>query len=191
MHEAIHLLTAGPYRPHCRKGVSSNLYLCYPWFHALVGNDPLSLRGLDALPASCPPSLELANFYRPAYDSLFLEIANPHPSAKWYTKLLAARNTLYAYWIANPKTHTQCGTHIPTLLCNVLGIMDIRFLPLKPKANYSRLTRPLPIEVAEILTRPAIEPHDARLSDVYNFIAAEVLGLTAPLLSHRLDLVNC
>ena len=56
--------------------------------------------------------------------------------------------------------------------------MDIRFVPLRSKASYSRLTRPLPIEVAGILTRPAIKLHDARLSDVYNFIAVQVLGLT-------------
>ena len=74
------------------------------------------------------------------HDSLFLEIANPRPSVKWYTKLLAVRNTFYAHCIANPKTHTQCGTHIITLLCNVLGILDLRFLSLKSKKDCNRLT---------------------------------------------------
>ena len=56
--------------------------------------------------------------------------------------------------------------------------MDLRFLSLKSKAHFNRLTRPLPIDVAGILTRPAIKLHDAKLSDADNFIAVQVLGLT-------------
>ena len=48
--------------------------------HTLVGNEPLSLRGLGTLPATCAPSLELAISYRPvttAYSSESLTSSHP------------------------------------------------------------------------------------------------------------------
>ena len=141
----------------------------------LLGTSHSASRAWTRYLQRVPPAWNLQSSTGLLYDSLFLEVANSQPSVEWYTKLLAARNTLYVNWIANLKTHTQCGTHIITLLCNVLGIMDLRFLSLKTRANYNRLTRPLPIEVPEILTRPPIKLHIGRLPDVYNFIAVQVL----------------
>lgn len=104
------------------------------------------------------------------YDSLFLELVQATPSVEWYILLLAARNTMYAHWLVHPNSHTQCGSHIISLICNVLGVLDLKFLSLNCKSTHTNLTRPLSIGAAELMTRPETVLHDARLPGVITFI---------------------
>ena len=60
------------------------------------------------------------------YDDIFLALTHASPSIPWYTHLLGLRDSLYAHWIANPKTHTRCCTTIIIILCNALAIVEIR-----------------------------------------------------------------
>ena len=75
------------------------------------------------------------------------------PTPSFYAQLLAARDSLYEHWLANPKAHTQCGTLIINILCNVIGVLDLRFLALYG-LKCDNIFKPLPIAFKEVITRP-------------------------------------
>ena len=75
------------------------------------------------------------------YDDTFLALTHPSPSIQWYTQLLAVRDSLYSPWINNPRTHTRLCTLIVVLLCNIPGIIDLRFLSLGDGASRKKTTQ--------------------------------------------------
>ena len=68
-------------------------------------------------------------------DNTFLQLSLPQPDREWYTKLLAARDTLFEFWISFPKVHTSTSTTILILLCNTLAMLDIRNLAIRDAAG--------------------------------------------------------
>ena len=48
------------------------------------------------------------------YDDLFFALALEAPCEKWYTKMLAVRDSMYRHWISNPRTHSKLSTHAHT-----------------------------------------------------------------------------
>ena len=70
-------------------------------------------------------------FYGMLLDDLFTALARPQPSTIWYTRLLAARDSLFQPWIAHPREHTRATTLMTLALSNILAVLDIRFLALQ------------------------------------------------------------
>ena len=131
--------------------------------------------------SNLPPAWNLHTPTCLIYDILYLELCHPTPSITWYTTLLAARNVIFTHLITSTKTHTQHAAYILTILCNNLGTLDLRFLCLLNKKRFAKLARPLPIEIAEVISRPAKPLHLSRLHDVVNFIGVQILSVTGSL----------
>ena len=64
------------------------------------------------------------------FDYLFISIAKPSPSEDWYCRVLAARDTIFGHWISHPKSHSCPATLTLTLLCNIVGMLDLRLSSL-------------------------------------------------------------
>ena len=62
------------------------------------------------------------------YDDLSLALAQPTPSPHWYTRLLAARDTIHSHWRRTPRGHTRITTAFLIALSNILSVLDLRFL---------------------------------------------------------------
>ena len=61
------------------------------------------------------------------YDDLSLALARTSPSPHWYTRLLAARDTLHSHWCRTPRSRTRVTTTTLITLSNVLSALDLRF----------------------------------------------------------------
>ena len=128
-------------------------------------------------------------FYGMLLDDLFTAIARPQPSTIWYIRILAARDSLFQAWIANPRQHTRATTLMTLALSNILAVLDIRFLALQGgrKTKWSRnLSKGLAVEWGELLTRPNFALHDRRYPEAINFIRTQASAITGnlPLDSH-------
>ena len=114
-------------------------------------------------------------------DDLFLGLAQPSPSCQWYTRLLAARDTIFHAWITRTRGHTCTTTLISLTLSNLLAILDIRFLSLQGGHKAKRgmkLAKGLAPEWGGFLTRPLNMLHDNRFPDVISFINTQVASIT-------------
>ena len=62
------------------------------------------------------------------FDDLFLILTRPSPALEWYVQLYATRDTLFTFWLQNPRLHTKSINTIIALICNALAIVHISLL---------------------------------------------------------------
>ena len=94
------------------------------------------------------------------YDDFSMALARPHPSPHWYTRLLAARDTIHSHWGRTPRGHYRTTTAILIAPSNVLSVLDLRFLSIgsgNSRKRTLKLTAALGYEWKSFITRPAVE----------------------------------
>lgn len=115
------------------------------------------------------------------FGSLFTSMVRPAPDLTQYVNLLAAGDTLYQFWIDNPRANSKCGALILTVLCNAIGLITIRFMAITGGTNRyqaSRLTAALDTAAKEFIFRPERSLQLNRLEDVSQFLEKQLEGTT-------------
>ena len=130
---------------------------------------------------SLGPLRHLKNEVGSLADYTFVQLSKPQPDREWYTKLLAARDTLFDLWVSFPHLHTGTSTSILILLCNTLAMLDLRNLATRD-ANGRRiaanLTNAMDFTVKQIFRRPKCMLKEKYTTALFNFIQLQLQGIT-------------
>lgn len=112
------------------------------------------------------------------YDDMFPELCLPSPSTNLYISLLVLRDVMFGPWITHPRQHTPAGPSILSMLCNIVGILELRFMVISQRKEYHPLFLSLKNEDQEALVRPMVLLYHKLYDDVVQTLTNQVIAIT-------------
>ena len=87
------------------------------------------------------------------------QVSHAKPNLGWYAQMLAARDVLFSFWISHTSLHSASSTAILVLICNVLAIMDLRFLTLRDAPGSRKSSKTTKTQTKTSLGRSQVQKH--------------------------------